>query len=215
MPLVEIQYKVGNSNPHKHNPAENWQDGMVRGVAPQGVFITPEDYDKWIKDDITPPGYEALAENQQDSHKRMMWKILYALSKPTLKDAMAICGMGERDTRARLSSTLEVYEKIHEHGGYDTNWGFLPTYTGGTLLAELTHQEAVDILIAPTNLNVHPFANRRVLRKSAYIIPYVDLLSKDSIDKIRDPKVRVIPPRNKASVIPFKFGECLRHLGRK
>lgn len=213
MGLVEIAYKVGNSNPANHNPRVNWSDGQPVAIKPPGIIIHADDYDKWLKDDSkVPPGFnETLKPCCRDDHIYTMRAVRAALDDDLSEIRAAMPDKPEHELRDLVRGYLDVLDSIHRDGFFDTAWGSAMVLAHfGIMIADLSHGEVVELTTPPRDFGIHPFHPAQARRKgSGYRLKYEQVLSDDSTVKVRDRNLVIVPPRGESGVIPFTWEQLI------
>lgn len=218
MALIEIAYKVGNGGGKNFSPRVHTFDGMPCAVKPKGMHVLAADFQAWVKKSTLPPGFMDLTTAQRRPHELLIARIRYAMSDPPIQEAVKISGRSVGNsqeaiealnlTRIELDHHKATYDRVLAEGGLDTNWGFEELKHFSILLADLSHEDVVELMDEPLDPTTHPWAPVVKTRRKAYRIKYEDLLSGETLDRIRDPNEKVVPPRNSAKVTLFKFADC-------
>jgi hypothetical protein len=110
--------------------------------------------------------------------------------------------------RRQAQSSIDDIKLAHDKClelGYDTNWGFDDVLTHAVMLSDVDPACCNDLLCTPTDENVKAWSKRKRRARRGYCIHYERILTKETIDKVRDPKERVRPPRGKPSVTLATF----------
>lgn len=215
MPRVEIELHVGDV------PSSGIVDGMPVIWKTPGQLLTPAELAAWWSSGTPPAKFLLLTDADQEKVKRAAMRIKYLTDPATTIAAATVKRFGpeplpaahmqiRRDYRVSKENVVMMMEEAEEDKaafvaeGYDTNWGFVQLRKFCVIVADVTAEEARDLLAAPNDPAAHVFEKRKVLRRTRYRCPWWTLFDAPTVAAIRDPNVRVDVDRVST---PFTFAQ--------
>jgi len=193
---AEALVKIGDST---GDPRASWRDGQVIVVRPEGVHVTPEEYLLWLRSETEPAQFSALAASLRAPHERWIACQRYCLSDAfDVGEVMAARGQSKDDALRLRDEAKRMHDRALAEG-YDTNWGYQDLRVHAAVLVQVgSLADVEEMLHVPSVPGLHPTAPRWRGPRRASRLPYERFISGETLERIRDPKERVSPPRHKS-----------------
>ena len=195
------------------------EDGMPLAIAPLGLRFTPAQWASYRLDGTdTPTGWgPRVAPDKKRAYGRLRGGINSADSGQTEEERrLEVYGVeADADVRAeqidfliqRMAQALEANTFIAADGE-DTNWGFSDLRVRGTLLAELTTNDVVQMMMSKPKA-VHPLLPQDPeSRRMERIIYAPPVFSQSRVNRWRDPLDYVAVQR---SMTPLLYSDTSWH----
>jgi len=213
MAIVEILVKVGDGN--------GFLDGMPVVIRGPGFLFSTAEVAAWWTSATEPPGLASLKLGKQEEVRRVLKVLKYLTDAAHTVEIATNRRYGElppsptiQQQYTRLTKEAEVWLEIERAKlskqtfaaeGFDTNWG--PGDLRGSLavVADLTPEEAQELLAPPDDTTILEYEVRHNLRMRRWRIAFETFLTAPQLAIVRDANQRWDVKR---ATTPLTYAQC-------